>query len=471
MKKIIGVFLIVLIAGIFGCKRDSDILATYKDGNITRGDFYKWLDARRFSKETLLKSKSRQKERIENMAIELITIAKAKAEGFEKNEDFQIFKDVSTESILIKRFYDREIKDKAQFKEPAIKVKQIMFRVKDFEIDPKQKNKRVNLSKQELGKRINETVVKAKEIVEKLDKGESFVELAKQYSDDFSKKTGGDIGFIVRGMMPPEFSDAAFSLRKGEYTKEPVRIPKDSPRNIYVIKIEDVEELTDKNIEKIIDNKNQAMNLKNSLLRNYTKDYIDKLMTASDVKYFENKAASRNKADVLFKIGDKNFTAGDLNRRIDLRQYGTDPANRPKINLNEEQRKNMVKNYFQSEILKREAINKGIEKDPEYIKEMQAATDRIIASHYTNKLFSTDVKVTYGEIKEEYDRNKDNKYYKMVKAGNKNVKQPEPFNAVRDRIEKTLLSVKKSENRKNWTVQTLQEYAFKLDESQLEGDK
>ncbi len=470
MKKITVVILIVLIGGIFGCKRDSDILATYKDGTITRGDFYKWLDSRRFSRETLLKSKSKQKERIETMAVELITIAKAKADGFDNNENFRIFKDISTENILIKRFYDKEIKNRAQFREPAIKVRQIMLRIKDFEIDPKQKNKRVNLSRQELGKRVSETTEKAKEIIEKLNKGESFEELAKQYSDDFSKKKGGEVGFIVRNMMPPDFSDAAFSLRKGEYTKEPVGVPKDSPKSIYIIKVEDAEELTDKNIEKIIENKNQAVNLKNSLLRNYTKEYIDKLMAAPDVKFFE-KATSGNRADVLFKIGEKNYTVGDLNRRIDLRQYGMDPAGKSKINLNDEQRKNLAKNYFQGEILKREAINKGIDKDPEYLKEMQNATDRIIASQYTNKLFSTDIKVTYNEIREEYDKNKENRYYKMVRTGNKNVKQPEPFNTVKERIERTLLSMKRSEKRKNWTAQMLQDYAFKLDESQLEGDK
>jgi parvulin-like peptidyl-prolyl isomerase len=467
MKKITGIFLIILISSIFGCKREGDVLATYKNGNITRGDFYKWLDVRRFSKETLLKSKSKQKDKIENMAIELITIAKAKAEGFDKTEEFQVFRDISTENILIKRLYDKEIKDKAHFKEPAIKVRQIMLRVKDFEIDPKQKNKRINLSKQEIEKRTNETVAKGKEIIEKLNKGEKFEELAKQFSDDFSKTKGGDIGFIVRSMMPPDFSDAAFSLKKGEYSKEPIK----TTRGIYIVKVEDVEELTDKNIEKIIDNKSQAMNIKNGLLRNYSKDYIDKLMGAADVKFFDNKAASKNNADILFKIADKNYTVGNFTKRIELRQYGSDPMNRPKINITDEQRKNMAKSYFQYEILKRDAISKGIDKDPEYLKEMQARTDSIIATQYTNKLFSTDAKVTYNEIKEEYDKNKENRYFKMVNKGDKRVKQPEPFNAVKDRIEKNLLSVKKSEKRKNWTSQMLQEYAFKLNESELEGSK
>ena len=468
MKKITGIFLLVLMIGFFGCKRDGDVLATYKDGNITRGEFYGWLDARRFSRETLLKSKARQKDKIENLAIEKITVAKAKAEGFDKNEEFQTFKEISTENILIKRLYDREIKEKAHFKEPAVKVRQIMLRVKDFDIDPKQKNKRVTLSKQELEKRTNETIARAKEIIEKLNKGDKFEELAKQYSEDFSKQKGGEVGYIVRVMMPQEYSDAAFSLKKGEYTKEPVNVP---GRGIHIIKVEDIEELTDKNIEKIIENKSQAMNIKNTLLRNYSKDYMDKLMNAPDVKFFENKAASKNNADILFKVGEKNYAVGDMMKRIEMRQYGANTANRPKVNITDEQRKNMAKSFFQYEILKRDALTKGIDKDPEFLKEMEARTDSLLAREYTNKLFSADVKVTYNEIKEEYDKNKESRYFKMVNVGNKRVKKPEPLNAVKDRIERNLLSMKKSEKRKNWTTQILQEYDYKLNESELEGDK
>lgn len=468
MKIFFSAFIIVLAASIIGCKGDSDILATYKDGNITRGEFYKWLETKRIPKETLLKSKSKQKERIENMAVELLTIAKAKEEGFDKDEKFRLFSDISTENILIKRLYDKEIKEKAHFKEPAVKVRQIMLRVKDFEIDPKQKNKRVNLGKQELEKRTNETITKARDIIEKLNKGGKFEELAKQYSEDFSKQKGGDIGFIVHNMMPQEFADAAFSLKKAEYTKEPVVVP---GRGVYIIKVEDTEELTDKNIEKIIENKNQAMNIKNGLLRNYAKEYIDKLIGAPDVKFFENKAAGKNKNDVLFKIGDVSYTAGDFMKRNELRQYGLDSTNKPKINITDEQKKNMVRNYFQIEILKREALVTGIDKDPEYAKEIQTRTDSLIAREYMNKVLSSDLKISYNEIKEEYDKNKESRYSKMVSKGKKRVKQPEPLKAVKDRIERNLLNVKKSEKRKSWTAQLLQEYAFELDESQLEGDR
>jgi parvulin-like peptidyl-prolyl isomerase len=55
----------------------------------------------------------------------------------------------------------------------------------------------------------------AQELKTKIAKGESFANLAKQYSTDVSKKRGGD-GYFSRGMMVPEFEKAAFSLEKGQ---------------------------------------------------------------------------------------------------------------------------------------------------------------------------------------------------------------------------------------------------------------
>ena len=64
----------------------------------------------------------------------------------------------------------------------------------------------------------------ALEILEKLKKGEGFANLAKEFSiDKGSGKKGGDLGFFGRGMMVKSFEDAAFKLKKGEVTPEPVK--------------------------------------------------------------------------------------------------------------------------------------------------------------------------------------------------------------------------------------------------------
>jgi len=57
----------------------------------------------------------------------------------------------------------------------------------------------------------------AKELIKKINAGESFSALAKKYSmDPGSKDKGGDLGWFERGRMVPQFEDVAFSLKKGE---------------------------------------------------------------------------------------------------------------------------------------------------------------------------------------------------------------------------------------------------------------
>ena len=65
---------------------------------------------------------------------------------------------------------------------------------------------------------------KAKEVIEKLNKGEDFDKLAKEYSDDDSNKDkGGKLNDFVHGDMVAEFEKAAKELEKGKYTTTPVK--------------------------------------------------------------------------------------------------------------------------------------------------------------------------------------------------------------------------------------------------------
>jgi peptidyl-prolyl cis-trans isomerase C len=61
-------------------------------------------------------------------------------------------------------------------------------------------------------------------IIERLKKGESFANVAKELSiDKGSSKRGGDLGSFGRGMMVKPFEEAAFKLKKGEISSEPVK--------------------------------------------------------------------------------------------------------------------------------------------------------------------------------------------------------------------------------------------------------
>lgn len=90
----------------------------------------------------------------------------------------------------------------------------------------------------------------AQEVIEKLEDGEDFAELAEEYSTDTaSAGEGGDVGAFSVGAMVPEFEDAAFSLEVGERS-EPIQ----SGFGYHIIEVLDKNEL-DEDIGTLEDNK------------------------------------------------------------------------------------------------------------------------------------------------------------------------------------------------------------------------
>jgi peptidyl-prolyl cis-trans isomerase C len=74
----------------------------------------------------------------------------------------------------------------------------------------------------------------AKAVIAQLDKGADFVKLANEKNPS-KDSNGGDLGYFTKAAMPPEFGDAAFALKKGQYTKAPVK----TQFGWHVIKVED----------------------------------------------------------------------------------------------------------------------------------------------------------------------------------------------------------------------------------------
>ena len=62
----------------------------------------------------------------------------------------------------------------------------------------------------------------AAEVIAELDGGTDFAELAASRSIGPSAERGGDLGFFGEGAMVEPFSNAAFALETGSYSKEPV---------------------------------------------------------------------------------------------------------------------------------------------------------------------------------------------------------------------------------------------------------
>ena len=61
-----------------------------------------------------------------------------------------------------------------------------------------------------------EALRKIEEVAAKVEAGEDFAELAKEFSEGPSAPDGGDLGSFQRGRMVPAFEEVAFNLEPGE---------------------------------------------------------------------------------------------------------------------------------------------------------------------------------------------------------------------------------------------------------------
>lgn len=76
----------------------------------------------------------------------------------------------------------------------------------------------------------------AKDVIEQLNKGAKFEDLAKRSKDPGSGSRGGDLGWAAPSAYVKPFSDAMVKLQKGKFTETPVQ----SQFGYHVILLEDV---------------------------------------------------------------------------------------------------------------------------------------------------------------------------------------------------------------------------------------
>ncbi len=95
----------------------------------------------------------------------------------------------------------------------------------------------------------------AKDIIAQLKKGADFATLAKQKSKDPGAAQGGDLGFFKKTDMVPEFADAAFALKPGQFSQVPVH----TQFGWHVIKVDERKRDTPPTYEQAHDELRQKM--------------------------------------------------------------------------------------------------------------------------------------------------------------------------------------------------------------------
>ena len=109
---------------------------------------------------------------------------------------------------------------------------------------------------------LTDTESEAIDVINMLNDGDDFAELAKNKSTGPSGPSGGDLGWFKRGQMVPPFEKAAFSLNKNEITQRPVQ----TQFGWHVIKI----------FDKRIPEAPSYENMKNKLIQDLERKIVSK---------------------------------------------------------------------------------------------------------------------------------------------------------------------------------------------------
>ena len=119
----------------------------------------------------------------------------------------QIGDKASVADADIKKFYDE---NKKEFEHPEmVRASHILIRVPE-DADEKTVAEKKKAADAALARVAN--------------KKEDFTAVAKEVSEEpGAKESGGDLNFFPKDRMVPEFANAAFAMKKGEISKEPVR--------------------------------------------------------------------------------------------------------------------------------------------------------------------------------------------------------------------------------------------------------
>jgi len=82
---------------------------------------------------------------------------------------------------------------------------------------------------------------KADDLLKKIEQGESFSDLAKQYSEDPSAKAGGDLGLLKKSQLNKNFTDIISQMKPGDVSK-----PFWTENGLHIIKLESRTEVKNK---------------------------------------------------------------------------------------------------------------------------------------------------------------------------------------------------------------------------------
>jgi parvulin-like peptidyl-prolyl isomerase len=143
------------------------------------------------------------------------------------------------------------------------------------------------------------TQEEAEEIMDLLEAGESFSELAQERSQDGSSVQGGDLGYFSEGMMVQPFNDLVFSMDVGD---APQIVETDF--GFHIVEVTGVKDAQVKTLEEASEEITEI--LKQEKQESELMKYIKELWDSADIEIYEDKIVEDESPEAEFDMDSLN---------------------------------------------------------------------------------------------------------------------------------------------------------------------
>jgi peptidyl-prolyl cis-trans isomerase C len=193
-----------------GSTDHSPSIATVNGTNITKDFFEQYIKAITNGKSSSDLTPEQRNQALDNLIRAQVVGQQAIKDGVDKAPDTSALLELTRLNVLQTAVAEKYLKDR---------------KASEQELRAEYETQVGQLGKQEYHAKhiLVATEPFAQKIVERLQKGEKFEDLAKHESMDPSKDNGGDLGWFTPDKMVKPFADAVLSLKAGDYTHKPVQ--------------------------------------------------------------------------------------------------------------------------------------------------------------------------------------------------------------------------------------------------------
>ena len=269
-------FLAAALAALAACQPKTAATATVADsspaiatvnGSPISRDFYEFYIKGITGKNAADLTPQMRATALDNLIRAKLVGEEAVKEGLDKNGDTAYLLQLSRLNVLEQAVSDKYLKDRKPTEQ---------------ELRAEYETQIGTMPKQEYHARhiLVATEPFAQKIVDRLNKGEKFEDIAKRDSMDSSKTNGGDLGWFTPDRMLPEFSGAVMALKPGEYTKKPVQ----TQFGWHVIQLIDTRDLAAPQFDQVKQRLEQVVQAKKF------RSYMDELMRTAKIEKLDQPA-------------------------------------------------------------------------------------------------------------------------------------------------------------------------------------